>query len=111
MKSNITHTLLTAIFLMVLSVSAWAMDLSSAKQSGLLGELPTGLVSATLPNPSPELLELVNKTNSGRLDVYKDTASRESIPLKEVQSIAAEKIYNMAAPGDFLMINGKWTQK
>ncbi|OIN87886.1 MAG: hypothetical protein AUJ12_00255 [Alphaproteobacteria bacterium CG1_02_46_17] len=87
------------------------MDLSTAKNVGLVGETSNGLVAATLPNPSPEIASLVNRTNKGRLVVYKETAAKQSIPLEEVQKIAAQKIFNMAAKGEFLMIDGQWKQK
>lgn len=93
------------------SIAAYAMDLNTAKHSGLIGEKPNGLIEALLPNPSPELSNLVNTTNAGRMDVYKEAAAKQSIPLKEVQAIAAQKIYDLASPGDYLMVNGKWTKK
>lgn len=93
------------------SVSAFAMDLNSAKRSGLIGERPNGLIAATLPNPSPALTELIETTNAGRMEVYKQAADNQHIPLKEVQAIAAQKIYDLASPGDYLMVNGKWQKK
>ncbi|HPQ50598.1 MAG: YdbL family protein [Alphaproteobacteria bacterium] len=93
------------------SVSAADMDLATAKKVGLIGEKSDGLVAATLPNPSSEITSLVNRTNKGRLGFYKETANKQSIPLEEVQKIAAQKIFNLAASGEFLMINGQWSQK
>ena len=93
------------------SMSAFAMDLTSAKQSGLIGEKPNGLIAATLPNPSPSLVELIDTTNAGRMEVYKQAADNQHISLKEVQAIAAQKIYSLANSGDYLMIDGKWQKK
>lgn len=104
--------LLTTLTLIGFSAgSAFAMDLDSAKRSGLVGEKPNGLIEATLPNPSSDLENLINTTNSGRMEVYKSSAEKQNIPVKEVQAIAAKKIYERARPGDFLMINGKWEKK
>lgn len=111
MKKFIQTTLMAAIITGFAIGSAFAMDLSSAKLSGLIGEKPNGLVEATLPNPSADINDLVNTTNSGRLEVYKQMADKQGIPLKEVQAIAAQKIYNLAAPGEFLMKDGKWIKK
>ncbi|HAJ89623.1 MAG TPA: DUF1318 domain-containing protein [Rhodospirillaceae bacterium] len=111
MKKLIQTTLMTAIIIGFAAGSAFAMDLSSAKSSGLVGEKANGLIEATLPNPSADIVDLVNTTNAGRLDVYKQMADKQGIPLKEVQAIAAQKIYDLAAPGEFLMQNGKWTKK
>lgn len=111
MKKFIQTTLMTALITTFAAGSAFAMDLSSAKSSGLVGEKANGLVEATLPNPSGDVTDLVNTTNSGRLDVYKQMAEKQGIPLKEVQAIAAQKIYDIAAPGEFLQKNGKWVKK
>ncbi len=113
MKKSL-FTILTAFTLLsgfVPVAHAADMDLSTAKSSGLVGETSDGLVAATLPNPSPEISSLVNRTNKGRLMVYKETAAKQSIPLEEVQKIAAQKIFNMVAKGEFMMINGQWQQK
>lgn len=108
---KITSFILTAIAVIGFSVAAYAMDLGSAKRSGLVGELPNGLIEATLPNPSSSLTDLINTTNAGRLEVYKKSADKQGIPLREVQAIAAQKLYELSSPGDYLMVNGKWTQK
>lgn len=110
MKKFLQISALT-LSLMAFSSGAFAMDLGTAKSSGLIGEKENGLIAATLPNPSPEVVDLVNTTNSGRMAVYKQTAANSNIPLKEVQAIAAQKIFSVANPGDFLQIGGKWTKK
>lgn len=103
---------LAGVLAIVSSVAmAGGMDLAAAKKSGLVGEKQDGLVAATLPNPSGEIADLVIRTNQGRLQVYKDTAAKQGIPLSEVQKIAAQKIFGMAASGEFLMIDGQWKRK
>ncbi len=111
MKKFIQTTFMAAIITTFAIGSAFAMDLSSAKSSGLIGEKQNGLVEATLPNPSGDITDLVNSTNSGRLEVYKQTAAQQGIALREVQAIAAQKIYDLASPGEFLMKDGKWIRK
>ena len=111
MKKFIQTTLMAAIITTFSVGSAFAMDLSSAKSSGLVGEKQNGLIEATLPNPSGDVTDLVNTTNAGRMDVYKQMAEKQGIPVKEVQAIAAQKIYDLAGPGEFLMKNGKWIKK
>ena len=110
MKKFIQTTLMTAI-LTVAAGSAFAMDLSSAKSSGLVGEKENGLIESTLPNPSGDIKDLVNSTNSGRLEIYKQMADKQGIALREVQAIAAQKIYDTAQPNEFLQKNGKWVKK
>ena len=111
MKKFIQISLLTIIISTFCIGNAIAMDLNEAKRSGLIGETQNGLIEATLPNPSSSLSELVNTTNAGRIEVYKQMADKQSIPLKEIQAIAAKKIYDLAEEGYFLMVNGKWVKK
>ncbi len=111
MKKYIQLSLLTLVMTLGFMGSAMAMDLNTAKHSGLVGEKQNGLIEATLPNPSADLSELIATTNAGRMEVYKQMSDKQNIPLKEVQAIAAQKIYNLAEQGDFLMMNGKWVKK
>jgi uncharacterized protein YdbL (DUF1318 family) len=111
MNNFLKTLLLTATITCICFSSAFAMDLNAAKKSGLVGEKPNGLIESTLPNPSPDLSELINKTNAGRIELYKNAAEQQNIPLKEVQAIAARKIYDLATPGDFLLVDGKWIKK
>ncbi len=89
---------------------AYAMDLSSAKQSGLIGEKADGLVGA-VSSPSTEVNQLVIETNNGRMAVYKDTAAKQGVPVSQVQALAAEKLYGLAGSGEYVMTNGQWTKK
>ncbi len=111
MKKLVQTSLLTLFLTLGFISGAMAMDLNSAKRAGLVGEKQNGLIEATLPNPSADLSELVNTTNAGRIEVYKQMADKQNIPLKEIQAIAAQKIYDLAEEGDFLMVNGKWVKK
>lgn len=111
MKNSLRLLITTMMFSLFLAGTAFAMDLTTAKKSGLVGELPNGMIAAVLPNPSPDLAALVATVNQGRLDVYKESAAKQNIPLTEVQKIAAQKIYDLAGPGEFIQINGRWVKK
>lgn len=104
-----------AIFslLMAIPVTATAgeLDLVGAKQAGLIGERPDGLIGAVIPNPSVEIENLIASTNQGRLDVYRETAEKQNLPLETVQKIAAEKLLNLTSPGDYILSGGKWVKK
>jgi uncharacterized protein YdbL (DUF1318 family) len=99
--------------LMILPVAAMAggLDLVGARQAGLIGEQPDGLIGAVTPNPSAEVKDLIASTNQGRLDVYRETAQKQNLPLETVQKIAAEKLFSLAAPGDYILSGGKWVKK
>ncbi len=93
------------------AVHAAGMSLTDAKHAGIVGEREDGLVAAVLPNPSADIAGLVVTTNSGRMEVYKQMAGEQNIPLADVRKIAAQKIFGMAAKGEYLMVGGRWVQK
>lgn len=99
MKKFLNIILLSAAVMMISVTSAFAMDLDAAKSSGLVREKSNGLIETTLPNPSPELKELVNTTNAGRLEVYKKIASDSNVPLREVQAMMAKKLMEQENSG------------
>lgn len=96
-----------------MNVSAFAQSLSldQAKRKGLVGEKPDGLIGAVAPNPSTDIMELINKINSGRMDVYKSTAAEQGVPVSNVQSIAAQKIIGSTPSGQYIQQNGQWIKK
>ena len=90
---------------------AASMSLTEAKHAGLVGEKADGLIAAVLPNPSPDIQDLVNTTNAGRMAVYKEMAAAQNIPLSDVRSITAQKLLGLAETGDYILTNGRWVQK
>jgi hypothetical protein len=62
--ARIVTTLCLTLFF-VAPAMAGSMSLMDAKSAGLIGEKQDGLVAAVLPNPSGDIQQLVNTTNSG----------------------------------------------
>ena len=96
--------------LLALSSPAFALDLNSAKDKGLVGETSMGLIEA-VSAATPDVKELVSSTNQGRMDVYKHTAAEQGVPVTEVQTLAAQKLFGMAAKGHYLKTSSGWMQK
>lgn len=94
-----------------LTSQAFAMDLASAKKEGLVGEQTDGLIGVVFSKPTPELLALVESTNKGRLAVYQDMATKQGLTLNQVREIAANKILQKEAPGNYIQVNGTWSVK
>lgn len=90
---------------------AYALDINTAKQQGLIGEKVNGMIGAISHNPSPEVIELVESTNKARAQVYAEMAKKQNLTLGQVRSIAAQKIMEKAAPGDYIEVNGEWSVK
>lgn len=96
--------------LISISTAAFAMDLSSAKDQGLVGETSMGLIES-VGSASPEVKSLVASTNAGRMEVYNATAQEQGVPVSEVQTLAAQKLFGMAAKGHYLKTSSGWIQK
>ena len=83
-----------------------------AKQQGLVGEKPDGLVGIVKSPATPELQEMVRVVNEGRLLSYKQIADKRDIPLKEVQKLAGANLIEKTPPGQFILTpEGEWLKK
>ncbi len=109
MKKLFALTLALGAVAFFMPSQAFALDLASAKQQGLVGEKPDGLVGAV--SGGAEVQQIVAETNAGRMKVYKDTAAKQGVPVEQVQAIAAQKLIGMAGPGQYVMSNGQWVKK
>ena len=96
--------------LITMTTAAFAADLTSAKSQGLVGETSQGLIEA-VSSPSADIQDLVTSTNSGRMEVYKHTAAEQGIPVSEVQALAAQKLFGLAAKGHYLKTSSGWMKK
>ena len=103
-------TLVMAL-LMLFAGPAFALDLSTAKDKSLVGETQEGLVAVVNPPADPDVRELVERVNDGRMDVYKKTATKQDIEVEKVQKLAAEKLYKKARSGHYIKKNGRWMRK
>tara|TARA_R110002124_G_scaffold64985_2_gene177766 strand:+ start:581785 stop:582213 length:429 start_codon:yes stop_codon:yes gene_type:complete len=84
----------------------------AAKQYGLIGELPNGLVGAVVKTPHPpELTELINHINKGRMIAYKAAAQKSHMPLGYVQLKAGDRLFQMVGPGHYYHKGGKWRMR
>ena len=110
LKKNGFIPLATA-FLMLFTGPAFAMDLSTAKDKGLVGETRDGLVAVINPPVDPNIRQMVERVNDGRMNVYEKTAKRQDIEVEQVQKLAAEKLYSKANSGHYLKKNGGWVRK
>jgi len=105
------------VFLMLLPMAAIALTLDEARQQGLVGEDWTGYVAAVSPNPSPQVRALVTEVNNKRRAVYeqvaKDTSTAQvPVTADDVARIGAAKVFEKAAPGTYLRLEGQaWKQK
>lgn len=95
---------------LMLSFSVFALELSDAKQQGLVGERVDGLLGAV--ESSQEVTELVNRINARRLAVYKQIAERNAMTIDQVSVLAGEKSIKKTPDGQYIQnAAGQWVIK
>lgn len=107
---------LTVMLLMLtisptLASSASDLDIFEAKQAGLVGEKPDGMVGIVKDHVT-ELQKLVKSINEGRLQSYREIAGKQGVSLEEVKELAGTNLISKTPPGQYIMTSeGKWLIK
>lgn len=108
----ITQRLLAFSLLVLFSSFSLALDLTTAKQQGLVGEQIDGYVAALQSHTSEEVSELIEDINSRRREKYKEIAAKVGKPLSVVESLAGEKAIAKTLPGNYVQSpDGQWVKK
>lgn len=90
---------------------AQSITLDQAKQSGLVGERPDGLVASVGP-ASAETARLITRVNAERLDRYRAIAQNNGTAVEAVQAVAGAKLITQAPAGTWVMDSqGSWHRK
>ena len=98
------------ILTLILSFSVFALELSDAKQQGLVGERIDGLLGVI--KTSREVKELVNDINAQRLAVYKQIAEKNAMTIDQVSVLAGEKAIKKTPKGQYIQNSaGQWVIK
>ncbi|WP_076792584.1 YdbL family protein [Chlorobium sp. KB01] len=103
----------TAILLMlVLSIAlpAYALDLETARSSGLAGEVDNGLL-AVPPGASADAQELITTINNSRRAEYAKVAAQNNLSLDVVGAMMYQKIYSRLPAGTWIQVQGNWVKK
>ena len=112
MKNFLAKTLMTGAALVVSAGIAFAaITIDAAKQDGLVGEKPDGLIGAVAA-PSPDVTALVNTVNAQRMEKYSAIAAKNGTPVDQVQAVAGQTLINKTPPGQYIMnASGGWQKK
>lgn len=111
MKSK---SLILSIFVFLLSCahSAFAIDLDSAKDRGLVGETPSGYLASPKDSPTPEVLILIKDINGKRKLKFNEVAKKQGISVESVAKIFAEKAAAKTKSGHFVQnSSGQWVKR
>ena len=112
MKQIILKGLLTVTALVMSGAIAFAaLTVDAAKQQGLVGELPDGMLGIVVSG-NPEVSSLVDTTNAERLAKYQSIAAKNGTELEQVKSLAGKKLIESATSGQYYMTAaGSWQKK
>lgn len=98
------------LFTLLLSFSAFALDISEAKEQGLVGEQTDGLLG--IVESSPEVKVLVADINERRLGKYSQLAEKNGMTLEQVLLLAGEKTIKKTPAGQYIQnASGQWVVK
>lgn len=105
-----TSILAIATAALLLPQLAFALSLDQAKSQGLVGETPSGYLGAV--KSSGDVNALVSSINSQRRAEYDRIAKQNGQPRTVIESLAAQKAYQMTPDGQYLQgADGSWKKK
>lgn len=103
--------LMCATIFMTASIAFAALTVDAAKQQGLIGEKPDGMLGIVAAS-NPEVTSLVNTVNAERAAKYNALAAKNGTGLAQVQALAGKKLIERAASGEYVMNSaGVWQKK
>lgn len=104
--------LMLALMAMLLSAPASALDLTSAKEQGLVGETLSGYLESVEPAPSAAVLDLIEDINAKRKAKYREIAERNGTELAAVEKLAGKTAVEKTPAGQYIKLpSGEWVRK
>lgn len=101
-----------AIGLMMLLQSAWAIDIDTAKEQGLVGEATSGLLEAVQQPASAEVRALIADVNKKRQAQFASTAKKTGTSVAQVANRFYELAIQKTARGHYYQdAAGRWKKK
>jgi uncharacterized protein YdbL (DUF1318 family) len=102
----------TAILLVMTMQVAWAIDLQSAKDQGLVGEANNGYLAAVQKPPSAEVKALISDVNAKRKAQFEKTAANTNTTLLQVSNRFYQLAVQRTKPGHYYQDrSGRWKKK
>jgi len=112
MKPEALRQFVAALLLAFAFQSAWAIDIHSAKDQGLVGEANTGYLAAVVSAPSDEVKALISEVNQKRKAQFKSTAEKTGATLEQVRFRFYELALEHTRPGNYYQDQeGNWQRK
>ncbi|MBU2875527.1 YdbL family protein [Marinobacter salexigens] len=101
-------------FSMALPAMAMSLDeaknaLESAKSQGLVGETPSGYLSAVGSDQKSK--DIASAINDARREAYKKIAEKHGIAVTKVETVAGQKAVEKTPSGQYIQVDGHWIKK
>jgi len=104
--------ILTAILLVLVMQSAWAIDLREAKAQGLVGESNNGYLAVVQQPADAEVKALVSSVNTKRKTQFEKAARNTGTTVLQVSNRFYELAVQKTAPGHYYQDkSGTWKKK
>lgn len=109
-RSVLAGALAALIGLVAFAAPAWAQTVAEAKDAGLIGERPDGLLGVVQASAAAQAL--VDRVNAERMTAYRNIAAQNNLPLDVVQARAGAQLIERASPGHYIMTpQGAWVRR
>ncbi len=104
--------ILAAIFLSLVLQTAWAIDLGTAKNQGLVGEANSGYLAAVQSPASADVKALISSVNAKRKAKFESTANSTNTTVAQVSHRFYELAVQKTKAGNYYQdANGRWKKK
>ena len=101
-----------AIFLALAVQTAWAIDIGTAKDQGLVGEANTGYLAIVITPASAEVQALIASVNAKRKAKFESTANKTKTTVNQVSYRFYELAVQRTKAGNYYQAaNGSWKKK
>ena len=109
---TLTKFALTVSAALFLTAQAFAANLGTLKDQGLVGELSNGYVGIVATNKaSADVKALVESVNDKRRQIYAEQAKKNNKTLAEIEAIAARRNLDRTQSGHYVKVGGSWQKK
>lgn len=109
---TLTKFVLTVSAALLLAAQAFAANLGSLKDQGIVGELSNGYVGIVVANKATsDVKALVESVNDQRREIYAEQAKKNNKTLAEIEAIAARRNIDRTQAGHYIKVGGAWQKK
>lgn len=104
--------IIVAIVMCLALQTAWAIDIQSAKDQGLVGEANNGYLAAVKTPASAEVSQLISEVNDKRKSQFTRTSKKTGATMQQVSMRFYQLAVEKTRRGHYYQdANGRWVKK